>query len=768
MSNFAEFLTKIQLLEDNIIMPITAAGTGANENQNLFKDFDPSNFMTNFDLSMFSTTIDGQTSSQFHAPSIQTTSDLSVYLNAITPNETTIDSRPRKFFPLTPSVPLPFFKDSAAGPPPQIAPAESSQVINLVPGAQPTIAMALKTAEPGATIFLAPGYYEGGCVIRQDVTIRADRSAPAYIDAKDTAFYIEDGSVYFEGIGIRAGQFEVAGNAKVQLTYVTFGTPLKVRGEATVSVRESRFMVQSGYGAIVDENGSLRIFATQFDAFGLNIKGGNLVVSGSKIESIKGNCLFAEGGTVLFEEVSLGDSNQSVVKCINKSNVTLTNCNIYDASNDNLVTASRGATLRIKGGVLSGQCNAAVVSSNGASVSVENIEIAKPVIANNRSLLRLIRCRPIVLLVYNSNAILSECQIVAAPRTGLVSVGTSDLQIESTIFSNCTANGLELSEDTTATIVGSQFSQNQIAGVVVSSFSATFRNCVFDGNNFVGCQISGLNASPLFDNCTFINNAVAGITSLETTSPSFLNCQFKQNDRYGAILVKSRATFTNSEFSINQGIGLEIKNGSRPQLTNCVFDSNSNFAAQISGQGTNVHFTQCSFSKHLRSSTAIIYSKSFAFFGQCLFTTSGPCHLEVREEGKARIEQCVLSESQGGVGIYVHNTGVLEVDNCSLKDEKKTAIYVGNRGQAAIVGSEIIGCGKAGIFTDLQSSVVIMKNLIKGNGSVGVHAEGGEVRIDGNQFEAHNDFGIYSTNVSQIVQENNIFSQNLKGDTQIA
>lgn len=763
MADFTELISRIQQLEENIIMPITSAPGGADKG---FNDLDGGNFNI-FDMSQFQTSYDFATTTTFNAPSIQTTSDLSVYLSSLAPKENEpLTTQSRLPFPITPGVPVPFFKEMMANPAPPLPSFQSLARIEVAPNSQPGLAQVLASAEPGATIVLSPGVYEGNFIIRQDIQLKSDGNA--YFDSNVSSLYIESGNVSLDRVNFRHGNVILSGISKAQFTDCLFNAPLIVRGDAIVSCHKSSYKCPDHYGVEVEENGNLTLIQCSIEDNGIHQKSGCFNILKSKIESVQESCAFIEGGTSFIEECSLGDCPNTVVNCINKSTVLLTNCSIYDSEKGNLVSASRGAIVKIKGGSLSGHCNASVISSNGGSLSAEDIELGKPVITNNNALLRLKRCKPVIVFVDNSHLILSESQIIASPKSGLISVGFSDLQVESTIFSSCTANGIELSENTTATIINSQFVQNQVAGALIFSISTCFRDCVFDGNNFIGCQISGNNASPSFENCLFINNAVSGATMLEFTSPTFNGCQFKQNEKFGCIASKSTPSFMNSEFSINQGIGFDVKNGSVVQLHNCVFDSNNNFAAQVGGQGTSCQFIQCSFSKHSLSSSTLIYGKAIALFDQCLFSLSGCCHAEIRDDAKGRFEQCVLSEASGGIGIYCHTRGQLEVEKSSLKDESKTAIFVGNRGQALILDSDISNCHLCGIITELQSTSIIMRNSIRQNGLAGIQAEGGELKIDSNVIESHSEFGIYSTNVAQVIQENNTFLNNGKADTQIA
>lgn len=756
MADFTELINRIKQLEDNVIMPITG-------DKNTINDLDQNNAI---DFSQFTATVDLQATTQFNAPSMQTTSDLSLYLQSLTPkpNQDVYANGPQPF-PPPHEVPIPFFKPAIQELVPPLSIPQSLTQVTVAPNSTPNFAEALASIEPGGIIYLTSGLYEGNYIIRQDVQIKSDGTA--YFDSKISSLYIENGKVSIEGVTFRTGNVTISGIAEVQITSSVITSTLVVKGDSAASCNNTIIKSPNQYGVELQENAHLSIIQCTLEDRGIHVTGGVLNVMKTKVESIANSCAFIEGGTSYFEESYLGDCSDAVIKAINRSTVYITNSCLYDSVNSSLVVASRGSVVVLNGGALYGACKAAVVSSNGASVHVENLEIVKPIISNTNALLDIKHCKPVGVLVDNSRLLMSDCQIIAAEKSGIVSIGVSDIQAFHSIFSNCSNNGIELSERTTATIANCQFLQNQASGALIGSVSATFRDCIFDGNGIVGCMIQGSNSSPICENCQFTNNSMAGAIMLDFTNPSFINCQFRVNEKFGAIASKSNASFTNTEFSINNSVGLELKNGAAAKFNTCVFDSNGSYACQLGGQGTNGTFTSCTFNKH--SSAAVVCdNKAIALFIQTFFSNNGPCHVEVRDESKGRFEQCVTDSTTGGIGLFCHNRGTIEIEKSSLKNEQKTALYVGNKGVALIYDSEILGCGTCGVFTDLQSTTIIMRNKITRNGHAGILAEGGEVKIEQNEIECHSEFGIYSTTMAQVMQGNNKFRQNAKADTQIA
>ena len=168
------------------------------------------------------------------------------------------------------------------------------------------------------------------------------------------------------------------------------------------------------------------------------------------------------------------------------------------------------------------------------------------------------------------------------------------------------------------------------------------------------------------------------------------------------------------------------------------------------------------------SSAVILSSKASASFINSTFFQSKVCNIEIGGESRCKFENCDLSKSLDGISIYAHEGSSVDIDRSQLHDESKTAIFADSQSQLNIQKSKIMKCGSCGIFLNGDSKSVIQKNVIESNGT-GIHAEFGEVRIDENTIKNNTEFGIYATNnVRFVSNDNNEFSENGKGDTQIS
>ena len=505
MCDFSEFLSQIDQLEKNVIIPIEV-------DQDL-DSIHKSDFMAS-----------GYQNSR-------TKSDLNVYLTILQTKSHELDlgSETIKMKALG-GLPTSFFKHSAPDFSFEVPKIEAMKEITVAPDSKPSLSEILATADDNTLVSLKPGGYKGTFVISKNIALKSDGSA--YFDSQTDCFIVECGNVLIDGVQIRSGSFCV-NDGNVYILNSKFLSTLCVQGN--VICKDTKFNQNSRNCATVSNSGSLTLEQCVVNGKGINISNGNLVIKNSKIESINGNALQIDGGDCYIDDTSIGDTTKSVISCNGRSNSTFTKCSIFDSENENLLNASNGAIVDIKGGSLSGHSKAAIVSSNGAAVKCKELKFNKPVITNNSALLYLLDCEPLIVFSKSSHLLMENCKVIASPRSGLVSVGDSQIQIQNSVFSNCAGNGIELSNSTVASIFSSRFTQNNGAGALISSISSYFLNCIFESNTIVGCQIKDNKAHPIFENCNFVENITAGVTILEGTYPQFTHCQFRKNEQYGDV-----------------------------------------------------------------------------------------------------------------------------------------------------------------------------------------------------------------------------------------
>lgn len=754
MADFTEFLQKILQLEDNEIIPIQAA-----QQADALKDLDSTMFATS-DSSMFQTTYDLQTASSFQAP-MQASTDLSVYLESLSSSNERVKVRKRRNVPLSPGVPMPLLKEAFINPVPQIPQFDNFDTISITHQSEKPIQEVLDEAKPGSTISFRAGVYKGSLTIDKDIVLISNGDVIIQDGVE-----VKGGRVVIENFSFSKGSLK-ATSGFLHISKTRFTTTFYAQGDSVVCARNCGFRQNDGYSIIVDDKATLTMVECTVTDRGITVRNGNFAFIKGKIQAIIRSALDIHGGVSHFDSSSIGDCTSHCFACSGCCQVTISNCRVFDSENGDLVESKNGALVKIKGGEFTGRCKVVLHSLIGGSISADDLSFKKPVVATHRGMLKLFKCMPFSIFVADARLFMNNCELIAAPKSGIVAISNSYLDISNSNFKQCTANGIEMATEATGTFKNCQFINNQNAGASISATSAIFSDCLFVGNTLCGAQINGESSHPVFKNCLFSDNYQYGTTVLPNSEPEFTDCTFRQNEKCGSIVIKGLPIYSGCVFISNKCIGLEINSGSQAKLNQCKFDSNMNYGCQISGQNTVVSMNECNFSKHEKSSAVLVYSKAVASFSQSIFSGNDCYHLEVREEARCRVEKSVLSNSIQGIGVFVHTEGVLEIENSSLNNELKTAVYVGIRGHAVVNACEITDCKHAGIIVDTQSSAAIMNNTIRSNGSSGIQVEGGDVKIQNNNIGNHADFGIYSTSLGQILQEGNTFEDNGRGDTQI-
>lgn len=772
MADFSEFLRHIHKLEENVVFPGSGQGgldlTGKDFDASVFgtagtKTFDLSQFATTYDTNMFGT-LNTQT---FHVPQLHATSDIEAYLQSLSPKEAVRMSENRKLktFPFSPGQPLSIFREAIPDQIPLVK-FDNYQSIALDASTGATINQLLESPSftEGMTVIVKPGVYKGPVLIHKSCVLKAQ--GEVYIESAGSAITVDrDAQVSMEGFSMTQGDVTCL-SGTLQLTKCVVCTSLIVKGTSSVACRQVSFVNKADFNVQVYDYAKIMLSECSVTSKGVLLKQGTMSMLSCKVESVDGPAVTALGGEGRFDDCSFSDSSANVIDASGRCDLIFARAKIADSEGGHLVHVKDGAVVKLKGCELSGRCKTAVLAANNAAVLCEDMSVKKPILSVTSSVIRMRRCKPLTVHVHSGRLAMFECEINGSPTTAVVGLGSSDIEIHDSHFLNCGANGLEVVEQTTCTLCRCFFRQNRKAGAYFASVSSTVRDCVFEGNSVVGCHVAGDDVNAIFDECTFAGNLIAGCTVAGNARPRFSKSKFRVNEKFGAVVSQAKATFTGCEFSVNKAVGLEIKDGAAPTLEECVFDSNTNVACQIGGANTVTTFSQCRFEKNTRTPSVVLYDKAIVGFNSCVFTQSGPCHVEVRDEARGRFEQCQMSGAVGGVGIFSHSDSVIEVDSCTIENEEKTAIYCQGKTQTAVNNTEITGCGKCGLLFDAGSTAVVRNCKIWGNGNAGVQVVGGEVHVEACDIARHSFYGIYAESGAVATEERNTFSANDRGDVQ--
>jgi hypothetical protein len=681
----------IQLLEENVKYPVNVGPDASEFQSTAFGSINPFDSSGNIFASRYDSGFG--TASTFQVDG-QGPSDMDAFLASLAPPKgSTVGLQDSHPFPNSPGIPIGCFQDRSPDSPSEIT-FDNYAMVSFDSSATGAVQDLFgdDKFQAGGAIILKTGTYPGPIVVDKDVSLRADGAV--YIQSTGVGLVVEKGArLVIEGIGFLAGSDFVVTDGSVQILRCAFAATLQVKGDSIVSCRNSDFQNATTWGAVVSDKARVAFVETTFTGRGVYLTGGDLSMLDCRIDGqgVYDNAVRVERGMARFDRCAFSEFVKNVIEIEGHSDVIISQSSVAHSQEGHLINVTRGALVKVKQTELTGSCKTAIVASNGSTVSCEDLTVNKPVVCGTSSLLRLKRCKTLTVFVNSARLNMQDCQVENAPRTAVVGVGTSDLHIEGSHFTDCSSNAIEVTGQTAATIIRTRFRTSRGAGAGIQSHSANLRHCAFVGNT-VGCQLTGEGLNVSFEQCSFADNLSAAVTVLDGAAPKFSRCTFLTNEHLGVVLSGTKVAFEACEFKGSKGPALFATAGALPSLANCVFDSNTSFAAQITGRGTIAAFEKCAFKLNQPASAVVITSKAAATFKATRFDQNGLFHVEIRDEDSSvRFEeQCQLTGSTGGIGIFAHDGCKIELDKCGLWKEPKTPVYVGMRARATVWGHEQI------------------------------------------------------------------------------
>ena len=207
--------------------------------------------------------------------------------------------------------------------------------------------------------------------------------------------------------------------------------------------------------------------------------------------------------------------------------------------------------------------------------------------------------------------------------------------------------------------------------------------------------------------------------------------------------------------------GLSIYGKSNASFERCKVMDNMNFGCQIFEQDTTATFTDSIFTNNLHSVSIMAINASTVICEKCIFSNSLQPHVEVRSGSTVQLTKCDVSKSTQGVGLQVHNDGVLCINNTVIRDEAKMGVLVGDTGLLQITGGEIRNCGIAGIVCMANGNIQAEKTKLSGNGQFAIQfMEKSAGTVKSCEIENHTMFGILVSRDAAVTCDDNKFSNN--------
>lgn len=698
--------------------------------------------------------------SNYSLPKIDCSFDFKRFLEALKANPTVDpDSNRRKQVPFTPGVPAKFYNNVLLQIPTEYSDVDKSNCVQLTPSSWPSLAEVLNDAKSKQTIQLEPGVYEGPFNITQDCSIIADGEVII-----DGPIIISTAEVTMEGLRIREGAVDI-NSGILHMKFCTFSSLLAISGCSKVDIRKSKFQHTGDFSIRITENSTVELSDSDVLNSGILVEDGSYAsIINVIVENTKGVGVDVRRAKIDLYNVDINQCGDDCLRSSRKSEVSLNNCRLSE-SEGNLVAATHGANVRLIQCDLTGKCDCAVLSAMLASVLLEDLSLWGPVHSTSSALVMLRGCTIPALTSNGGRLIIHNSHIVSSRTAGVYGYNGADIQIFNSEVIKCEQHGLELTEDSTATIVSSSFKENNNGGALVSALSATFKQCTFSGNGVVGCEITGLDAGPTFEECRFEDNEIAGLHIREQSVPLFTGCHIEQNHKYGIVVSKATPTFKMCVITENKELGIDLSNAAHGVFEGTALTSNDGFAVQCRGKETTGMFVDCQFTKQKKTGAVYAIQSAICDFNRCTFSENQGTHIEILDQAKCHSAGCVYQLAKSNSSVFVHANGVFEDEESTLGDGTTSAVYVGSRGIAGFNRSKIQDCTMMGVVIDSLGNATFKGCEFLHNGGSGIYVEAqGVASVESCLFAENTDYGIFAPTSGTVTLEQNTFENNKRGD----
>jgi hypothetical protein len=124
----------------------------------------------------------------------------------------------------------------------------------------------------------------------------------------------------------------------------------------------------------------------------------------------------------------------------------------------------------------------------------------------------------------------------------------------------------------------------------------------------------------------------------------------------------------------------------------------------------------------------------------CRFEQAAQTHCEARAAAVVHLEASDVGVAQSGIGLQVHDKGVLQLRATKVHGEGKFGIMVGD-GVCRAVNAVVAECAGGGVYVTEGATGDFDGCTFQGNGQMGIDVHGGTVRLAQCQVQGH-EYGI--------------------------
>ena len=381
------------------------------------------------------------------------------------------------------------------------------------------------------------------------------------------------------------------------------------------------------------------------------------------------------------------------------------------------------------------------------------------------------------------------------------------MKVSDSIIDNTTTIGIQFRADATIELTNVTVINGQKGGaVIIENVKGFVKNCKFNQNAGIGLEVANLSDSLCIEGCEFNNNSAGGLVAHDKCEISLINSQtkrngsigldasgegnkikiighsfeenlqiglhassgseievtksrFANNGQIGLAAVKANPHLIECEITQNQQAGLAFSEASKALIENCQIHDNQNFGMQVHMPDTYVKMINTKVSNHLNSLAVIVLNDAKVRCIGCSFETTLQPHFEIRQGGKVSLKECEIMNSSKGIGVQVHDDGILKLDKTQIHNESKIGIMLGEKGKVQAKKSKIYDCGTCGVYTQPASIGEFEECEFYRNGQTAFQISG-EVILKSCVVSEHSAYGVLVNDGGIFKEENSQFSNN--------
>jgi hypothetical protein len=563
-----------------------------------------------------------------------------------------------------------------------------------------------------------------------------------------------------EAFGSHNPSLHVLGNGNVRLVNSTVHSSktcgVLIAGDATAIFHGSSITQNAASGIIATENGSAQLVQSQISANGgsaLDVSSpGFLLIEGCIIRDHEQGCgILAHGAAaVKVTQTQFPQCKFSAIRSMDGAVVTSVGCQFEDAPLSVLVCAENHGVIFSEGDIFQGDAVAAI-----AALSCGKVEAKSPTIQNltGSGVIAYDGGKVAITggtiagvqkygLQVRDDGVLELTEVSVAKAATALSVRANARGfVKGCKFLEATTAG-EFSNVSTFEVVESQFCWSGDAGLICRGVVPIhFIKCQFNENRKIGADIAGSDCAPVFNQCRFQKNGSIGVKVSEQGSVTLSSGELKDSGKIGLFVVSGRAVAEGLDIGGcgEAAIGLFAKSTGLFKKLN--IQENRKVGCQV--KGSTARLIESSFSNHANATSIIVSDDGVVQCEGCKFDLALQAHCEVGRGAIAFLGKCEIGPTAQGIGVQVHDGGVLMLEETVIEKAAKFGVFVGGNGTCKGFKSTVRDCGKGGLYASHGSNSELEDCTFEKNGKVAVQVQGGDVLLLDSQISGHSAYGVF-------------------------